>query len=125
MNEAERILHKAERSFDAAEEILEAGHPDFAVARAYYGCFYIAQMLLRSRGLIFTRHGQVIAQYGLHFAKTGLLDTRFHTLLINTFALRQSADYEDDAVIEAQEVIEVIRNGREFLAAASAILAKP
>ncbi len=125
MSEAERMLQKAARSFDAAEEILEAGHPDFAVARAYYGCFYIAQVLLQSRGLVFTRHGQVIAQYGLHFAKTGLLDRRFHTLLINTFSLRQSADYEADAVIEAQEVLEVIRSGREFLAAASASLAKP
>ena len=122
MSEADRLLRKAARSFDVAEEILEAGHPDFAVARAYYGCFYIAQALLQSRGLVFTRHGQVIAQYGLHFAKTGLLDVRFHTLLINSFALRQGADYGDETVIEAREVLEVIRQGREFLAAASASL---
>ncbi len=125
MSEAERMLQKAVRSFDVAEEILESGHPDFAVARAYFGCFYIAQVLLQSRGLVFTRHGQVIAQYGLHFAKTGLLDSRFHTLLISTFALRQSADYGADAVIETQEVLEVIRQGREFLAAASECLNKP
>jgi uncharacterized protein (UPF0332 family) len=122
VSEAELLLQKAARAFDAAEEIHEAGHPDFAVARAYYGCFYIAQALLHNRGLAFTRHGQVIAQYGLHFAKTGLLDSRFHTLLIDAFTLRQSADYEADAVVETQEVLEVIRQGREFLAAASAIL---
>ncbi len=122
MSEAESMLQKAARSFDVAEEVLESGHPDFAVARAYYGCFYIAQVLLQGRGLVFTRHGQVIAQYGLHFAKTGLLDPRFHTLLISTFALRQSADYGADEVIEAGEVLEVIRQGREFLAAAAELI---
>ncbi|HYU31837.1 MAG TPA: hypothetical protein VEW48_06715 [Thermoanaerobaculia bacterium] len=77
-----------------------------------------------SRGLTFARHGQVIAQYGRHFAKTGLLDPRFHNLLDHAFDLRQSADYEADAVIEAQEVVEAIRQGREFLSVATQLLEK-
>lgn len=91
---------------------------EIAATRAYYGCFYVAQALLLSRDLVFARHGQVIAQYGLHFAKSGLLDARFHTLLNRAFNLRQSADYAADAAIESQEVVELIRQGREFLAAA-------
>jgi uncharacterized protein (UPF0332 family) len=113
---------ESRRSFEAAEEILSKGHTDFAVSRAYYGCFYVAQALLLSRGLVFARHGQVIAQFGLHFAKTRLLDTRFHALLSEAFGLRQGADYEADAVIEDQEVVEVVRQGREFLAAAAEFL---
>ncbi len=122
MNEIELLLQKAGRSFEVSEEILVGGHYDFAMSRAYYGCFYIAQALLLSRGLTFARHGQVIAQYGRYFAKTGLLDPRFHNLLDHAFGLRQSADYEADAVIEEQEVVEAIRQGREFLAAAAQFL---
>lgn len=124
MNETEQLLQKAGRSFEASEEILSKGHTDFAVSRAYYGCFYVAQALLLSRGLVFARHGQVIAQYGLHFAKTGLLDTRFHALLNEAFGLRQGADYEANAVIEVQKVVEVIQQGREFLGAATELLEK-
>lgn len=124
MSETRFLLQKAGRSFNAAERVLEE-HADFAASRAYYGCFYVAQALLLSRDLVFARHGQVIAQYGLHFAKTGLLDARFHSLLIQAFNLRQSADYAADAAIEPQEVVELIRNGREFLAAASELLKNP
>lgn len=78
MNEIAAQLVKAERSFTAAERLLEAGDTDFA---GLYGCSYIAQALLLSKGLSFSRHGQVISQYGLHFAKGEVLDRRFHKLL--------------------------------------------
>ena len=123
MNEIRLLLQKAGSSFEAAE-ILAEDHPDSAMSRAYYGCFYVAQALLQNRGLVFARHGQVIGQYGFHFAKTGLLPIRFHTLLGEAFNLRQSADYAADAVIQTQEVVEVIRQGREFLAAATELLEK-
>lgn len=64
------LLEKAARSFDAAERLLQAGDNDFGASRTYYGYFYIAQALLLSMGLSYGRHGQVVAQYGLHFAKT-------------------------------------------------------
>ena len=69
MNEIESLLDKARRSFDVAETTLEQGHADFAISRAYYGCFYIAQAMLLSQGLEYASHGQVVAQFGLHFAK--------------------------------------------------------
>ena len=64
MNEIESLLEKANRSLDVAAAILEQGHEDFAISRAYYGCFYIAQAMLLSEGLEFSSHGQVVAQYG-------------------------------------------------------------
>ncbi|MGH3146860.1 MAG: HEPN domain-containing protein, partial [Rubrobacter sp.] len=89
----DNLLAKAQRSFEAAEGLLEDGHPDFATSRAYYGCFYTAEALLLSKGLSYSRHSQVIAQFGRHFAKTGELDARYHRLLIEAFRLRQAADY--------------------------------
>ena len=46
---------------------LRAGNSDFAASRAYYGCFYVAEALLLSEGLRFSRYGQVVAQYGRRF----------------------------------------------------------
>jgi uncharacterized protein (UPF0332 family) len=115
------LLEKAARSLDAAERLLQAGDNDFGASRTYYGYFYIAQALLLSMGLSYGRHGQVIAQYGLHFAKTQRLDPAFHRFLDRAFEIRHTADYET-LPIEPDRVEELIREGRRFLAAASEYL---
>ncbi len=123
MNNVRNLLLKAERSFAAAERLLEAGDADFAASRAYYGYFYIAEGLLLSKGFRFSRHSQVIAQYGFHFAKTNQLNPRFHRLFDRAFTLRQLADYSaDPAVMQPQAVQDLIEGGREFLAAAKEYL---
>ena len=115
----DNLLAKAQRSFEVAEGLLEGTHADFAASRAYYGCFYTAQALLVSEGLSYSRHSQVVAQFGRHFAKTGELDARYHRLLIEAFRLRQAADYSaaPEAVSE-EDADHTIREGKEFLAAA-------
>lgn len=118
MNEIPLLMAKAERALAAADRLLQDGDADFAVSRAYYGYFYIAEALLLSQGLEFTRHGQVVAQYGLHFAKNSRLDVRFHRLLDRAFSLRQRADYDAAASLDGEIVGDLIEEGREFLRAA-------
>jgi hypothetical protein len=48
VREVEALLEKAERSFVAADLLLDV---DFAASRAYYGYFYVAEGLLLSEGL--------------------------------------------------------------------------
>ena len=62
------LLDKAARSLAASERLLDAGDADFAVSRAYYGYFYVAEALLFREGHSFSRHGQVLAQYGRIFS---------------------------------------------------------
>jgi uncharacterized protein (UPF0332 family) len=122
LNEIELLLAKAERSLEVAETILEQGHPDFATSRAYYGCLYIAQAMLLSEGLEYASHGQVVAQFGRHFAKTQKLDPAFHRLLSRAFQLRQGADYDTSLAIEPEWVRDIVEGGRRVLAAATAYL---
>ncbi len=125
MRNVQNLLLKAGRSFAAAERLLEAGDADFAASRAYYGYFYVAEGLLLSKGFRFSRHSQVIGQYGFHFARTNLLDPRFHRLLDRAFTLRQLADYSaEPTIMEAQTVRDLIEGGREFLAVAKEYLNK-
>lgn len=118
MTVAEALLGKAERSFSAAELLLNAGDSDFATSRSYYGCFYVAEALLLFEGMSFSRHGQVIVQYGKHFAKEERLDRRFHRLLDSAFGLRQIADYAAEPELNVSEVREIISEGRNFLESA-------
>jgi uncharacterized protein (UPF0332 family) len=122
LNEIEPLLDKARRSFEVAEAILEQGHADFAISRAYYGCFYIAQAMLLSEGAEYASHGQVVAQFGLHFAKTKKVDPTFHRLLSRAFQLRQGADYASSMVVAPEWVREILEEGRRFLTAAAAYL---
>ncbi len=118
MRQVEALLEKAERSFAAADLLLDAGDADFAASRAYYGYFYVAEGLLLSEGLRYSRHGQVVAQYGRHFASTDRLDRRYHRFLGRAFDLRQLADYSAEVDVDPGVVSELIEVGEKFLAAA-------
>lgn len=118
VGEARAFLDKAGRSFDAAATLLQAGYAEFAISRIYYGCFYVAEALLLTEHLSFSRHSAVIAEYGRLFAKTDLLDHRFHRLLVLTFAARHSADYDTNVDLDNAEVSGWLEEGRAFLDAA-------
>lgn len=122
MSEVDLYLQKAEGGFRSAEILLDAGESDAAASRAYYGYFYTVKALLLDRGAEAASHGQVIAQYGLHFAKSKQLDPRFHRLLMRAFNLRQEADYAVDAPIHPEVIEGLLVEGRRFLAAAYAYL---
>jgi uncharacterized protein (UPF0332 family) len=119
MTKSDLLLERADRSLRSAEILLTEGDAEAAASRIYYTCFYTAQALLATRGLKFSRHGQVIAQYGRYFSKTRLLDPRFQKLLKTTFELRGMADYQVEVPIESEIVSNLIPECRQFIAAAS------
>jgi uncharacterized protein (UPF0332 family) len=45
------LLKKAKNSLDAARLLVERGFYDFAVSRAYYAMFYVAEAFLLGEGL--------------------------------------------------------------------------
>lgn len=122
MSEVHALLDKAARSFDASEMLLGGGDADFAASRTYYGFFYVAEALLLHEGHSFSRHGQVIAQYGRIFAQTDLLERRFHRAFMQAFSLRTAADYSTKPGLETGTVEELIGEGRAFRDAALSYL---
>jgi uncharacterized protein (UPF0332 family) len=118
MTQPEDYLAKADRSLASASVLLIAGYPDFAVCRAYYGAFYVASALLATHDLAFRRHGSIIGQFGLYFARPGIINPRFHQLLRDGFKLRQEADYGARWTHGDDVAMKLIAGGRDFLAAA-------
>jgi uncharacterized protein (UPF0332 family) len=67
-------LKRAKESIRAAQLPFEAGHWDFAAARAYYASFYAATAALLSAGHEYQKHSGVIAAVHKFLVKTGKLD---------------------------------------------------
>ncbi len=117
-----KLLEKARRAIQAAATLLQHGDTDFAAGRAYYAMFYTAEALLNEKGLSSRKHGGVHALFGEHFAKTGLLNAKFHRFLLDAFDRRLQADYAFEAVITGEEVTAMIGQAREYLEEAEKFL---
>jgi uncharacterized protein (UPF0332 family) len=124
-DETRKLLKKAARSISVAERLLQENELDFAVGRAYYAMFYTAEALLGERNLRFSKHSGVHAAYGQHFAKTELLDPKYHRWLLAAFDNRIIGDYGVEGWLPAEDVAETIEHAREFLQAATRFLEKP
>lgn len=121
-DETRHLLDKAERALRAAETLMQAGSLEFAAGRVYYAMFHTAQALLRERDLRYRKHASVHAAYGRYFAKTGLLDPKYHRWLLDAFDERLRGDYDADVTFEPGAVLQRIDQAREFLDAARTYL---
>lgn len=118
------LLARAVDTLEAADILLTNGKPEIAAGRAYYAMFYVAEALLNEKGFQFGKHGNVLAAYGQHFAKTNELDPKYHRQLIIAFDQRQIGDYGLDPEIRPDVVVEMIRQAQDFLETARAYLEK-
>jgi Uncharacterized conserved protein related to C-terminal domain of eukaryotic chaperone, SACSIN len=120
---ARKLLDKALDAIEAAEGLTNMGKAEIAAGRAYYAMFYITEALLFNQfDLKLNQHGQVIAAYGKHFAKTKELDPKYHRWLRDGFEKRISGDYGVDTGIEEDVAIDMINQAREFFEVAQTYL---
>jgi uncharacterized protein (UPF0332 family) len=123
MNEQlKAILKKAVESLDAARLLADQGYPDFSASRVYYAMFYTAEVLLLVRGLSFSSHAAVIANYGKEYSKTGDLDPKFHKYLIALQDLRSQGDYSYGPGVSESHVVDALVWASEFIKATNLYL---
>ena len=63
----------------------------------------------------FSKHTAVHASYGQQFARTGVLDPKFHRWLIDAFDERIRGDYATGKPLTHMDVDEMMAQAREFL----------
>ena len=120
MKEAtKQFFEKADRSIEAARILLREGAYDFAASRAYYAMFYAAEALLNEQGLHFRKHSAVHAAYGEEFAKTAILDPKFHRWLLDSSDKRLLGDYEIGVTLTREDIEQMIAQAKEFCVTAS------
>jgi uncharacterized protein (UPF0332 family) len=125
MNEQiKALVAKGKRSLIAAQRLFELGDYDFAASRAYYAIFYLAEALLLSRGMAFSKHSGVISAFGQHFIKTGLLPAELHAILRDAFDQRNVGDYDFDVLYPQEKALDLLSKARKFIDAVESYLKK-
>ena len=114
-SEQQRLLEKANRSLQAAQELNYKKFSEFAVSRAYYSMFYIATAFLEGEGLSYSRHSAVIAVFGERFARTNRVPIEFHRYLIDAERTRLRGDYNTDPNITEKDAEKLIQRAEEML----------
>lgn len=117
-SEIQHLLNLADESHSAAKGLIDMGYARFSAAQSYYTIFYLTQALLLSKGLTFSKHSAVVAAYGKEFAKTGLLDPKFHRYIIQSERRRRVGHYgsEHEGVTD-DEARESFQWAEEFMQA--------
>jgi len=113
--EIQRLINHAEDSHQAAKVLLDSGFLGFSAAQSYYTIFYLTEALLHSKDLQFSSHSAVIAAYGKEFAKTAILDPKFHRRIIIAESRRETGHYGEESSVTDEEARESFDWAEEFL----------
>jgi uncharacterized protein (UPF0332 family) len=117
------LLEKAKESLAAAELLMSQNYHAFAVSRAYYAMFYVAEACLASIGQSYSSHAATQSAYGREFAKSGNLDPKFHRWLIDAQDLRNIGDYGVGANVDGEQALKSCSWAGEFIKSAEIFLA--
>jgi uncharacterized protein (UPF0332 family) len=120
--ETRALLDKAQQSIQAAINLQRDNFLDFAASRAYYAMFYTAEALLIEQNLSFSSHAAVISAFGQFFAKTNVLDPRFHRYLLDAQDMRNVGDYGIGPGVTSDQASTLIKWSNDFLQAAENLL---
>ena len=109
-------MEKARRFLSQADEMYAMKHWDMAANRYYYACFHAVQGLFIAHNLPATkRHSGTIAQFSLHFVKSGMVEPTHGSFLARMMQLRQKADYNFAFDISEQDLSEFVTLAKDFI----------
>ena len=109
------LVQKAHESIQAAQLLASQGFGDFAISRAYYAMFYVAQALLLDENLSYSSHSAVIANFGRVFVRAGRLAPHLHRYLIDAQTMRHIGDYGTGPNPTSSDVESLIARAIEFV----------
>jgi len=86
--------------------------------------FYVTEALLFGKGLSYSKHSAVIAAFGKHFVKKGLVSPDYHRYLISSLELRHAGDYGSDADMSPEAAAGQIERAEQFLELADRLIGR-
>jgi uncharacterized protein (UPF0332 family) len=108
-------LEKANHLLKQADMMCELQQWDIAANRFYYACFHAVQALFIQNHLASRRHSGMLAQFGLHFIKTGIVDDRFGAFLHRMEQLREKGDYNCQFSVGKDELLSFVTPAHELM----------
>ncbi|MGA0559424.1 HEPN domain-containing protein [Larkinella sp. VNQ87] len=95
--------------------MLAGEHTLAAINRTYYTVYYAICALLFSKGVHARTHQGAHSKFNELFVKSGLFTIEEAKLVSDSFALRQTADYDFEATISDATAYDLVRRTRIFL----------
>ncbi len=115
MKELDDLRDKAKRFLRTAELSFKDGDYDSCASRCYYGMFFMTEALLLKKKITASTHKGVIALFGEHFIKTGIIDREFGRALRRAYDLRQKGDYSTGFGVSDNEAEAILKISKEFI----------
>jgi uncharacterized protein (UPF0332 family) len=121
MNPVQRdtyIRYRFQRAVESLEEatiLLNHGKWNATINRLYYVCFYAVIALLLKHDMEVKTHDGARLKFGLHFVKTGIIDTRYGKLYSQLFDYRQKGDHGDLFDFDELTATSLLHPVEEFL----------
>ena len=106
------LMQKAKESLEAAKSLCRDG---FSAARSYYSMFYVAEALLLTKNLSFSKHSAVIGAFGKEFVKTEIMPKKLREYLVSAFDIRQLGDYGAPGSVSEEKAQSLIEETNEFM----------
>ena len=109
------FMAKARAKVAAANDLLNKGHWDDSVSRAYYAAYHAAQAALLTEGQRghAPRHGRVV---WLAIRQDGKLDHKWGRFLVNLKDDREAGDYEAISYLDEETARDAVTEAEEFVA---------
>lgn len=108
-------LQRAIESLEEADYNAKGNYFNAAVNRLYYSCYYAASALMLANNLDSSTHKGIKTMLGLHFVKTGVIDSRFGRTYQQLFENRQSGDYEDFVYCDEELFNQLRPQAKDFI----------
>lgn len=112
----QRLLERAQRALSAGFYNLQGGFLGVAANRAYYAAFYVASAALSTVDEQPKTHAGVQHRFHARFVRTGVVPADLGRTLSRTATLRQEADYDEGALLEAADVERALEDAEDFIA---------
>ena len=103
------------KAIQEAEEMIQSAHWNLAIQRLYYAAFYMASALLIKNRITAQTHNGVVAQLGLHFISTGLLNKTEGRLYSRLLQNRITGDYNDFFDFTEEDAKELLEPTKQLL----------
>ncbi len=111
-----RQLELADEALNDADFLLMHNRYGLSANRAYYAMFHAAMAaLMKSGGDLPRTHGGVRNQFGLHYVRTGVIDSELAETLQDAYELRRQSDYELYSYFAEDEIRQSVQNARTFV----------
>ena len=114
--EVQAELLRADKSFQAAQSLLEDDFLEDSLSRAYYAILHAARAVLLAAGVTVSSHRSVRRLFGFHLIKPGKLAVRFAKILAEEQDDRFLGDYDAWFHPERERVEKRVSEAGEFLA---------